>query len=141
MVRNQLQRSSHFTLAAIDDLANFKPHQINHDNPSGPEYVDMRGRMIVRVDHHSQTTAAQNRRHDPAVAEPKRSGNHIQGGIVDGMLRIGRQPLSSQTVHLGLARRRARAARYFEPAPDAARAATRYCAAAAYCARPNLTPR
>jgi len=63
MARDQLQGAARFALAAIDHLANFEPDQIDHDNPSRSKHVDMRWRVIVRVDHQPQRSAAQNRRH------------------------------------------------------------------------------
>jgi hypothetical protein len=51
MLRDQLQGSTRFALAAIHCLANFGPYQIDHDNPSRSEHMDMRWRVIIRVDH------------------------------------------------------------------------------------------
>jgi hypothetical protein len=49
MRRDQLDR---FACAAVDRLANVRSQQIDNNGPSGPENVDMRRRMVVRIYDH-----------------------------------------------------------------------------------------
>ena len=48
---NQPEYPARFAFIAPDCLTDLGHQEIDHDNPSGPENMDVSGRMIVRVSH------------------------------------------------------------------------------------------
>ena len=80
MIGNETQNTPGLPLVAADDFSHFRPKQIDHHDPSRTDDVDMRRRVVVGIDHDPQSLEAQDRRHLPLLAEPKRSGNRYSDG-------------------------------------------------------------
>ena len=66
MPSDQSQDPAGFALITGDDLPNLQLDEIDHYHPSRPENVDMRGRMVVGVDHDPQAVDTQDRGHSQA---------------------------------------------------------------------------
>jgi len=63
MPDDELHRSSGVAIAAVDRLAHLGPDQIDDHGPTRSKDVDMRRRMIVRIDNDAKSVTAQNRWH------------------------------------------------------------------------------
>jgi len=63
VVRDQAKNTSGLRLTATDGLSHLGSEQIDHHDPSRPNDVDVRRRMIVGVDHDPEPVDAQDRRH------------------------------------------------------------------------------
>ena len=63
MFTDTLQNSPCLMFPTADHLTQFHVQQLNDNDPSGPKDVNMRGRMIVGVNHESPPIDAKNRRH------------------------------------------------------------------------------
>jgi hypothetical protein len=55
------QRQARFAFGAVDQFPNPRSYEIDYCHPAGPEDMDMRRRMVVRVYHDPHSASAQHR--------------------------------------------------------------------------------
>lgn len=60
---HQAKYPTRFSFIATDDFSNIHRDKVGQDDPSGPKHMNMRGGMVIVINHKPQTISAQNRRH------------------------------------------------------------------------------
>jgi hypothetical protein len=70
MPGHNFERPACVARVAGNRLANVRAEQIYHHDPSGTEDMDMRGRVIVQVDHDPQPVDAKDGRHPRPYPNP-----------------------------------------------------------------------
>lgn len=68
MIGDEMQNAPRLRLGAADGFTYFRAAQIDHDDPSRTDDMDMGRRVVIGIDHDPQSLDAQNRRHRPIVA-------------------------------------------------------------------------
>lgn len=96
MVGDQAQGPPRVRFIAANSFSYVRPHQNDHHDPPRPNDVDMRRRVVVRVDDNPQPADAKDRWHTSPYQKPKHLGKCISlKGATSRQTTPSCQPLAS----------------------------------------------